>query len=48
LADDGEPRRRVPGATDLTDHDLERPGRSRVPIADIGAIEAQDLVLTGG
>jgi hypothetical protein len=30
-ADEGEPRRRVAGATDLTHHDLERAGRPRVP-----------------
>jgi hypothetical protein len=48
LADKGEPRRRVAGATDLPHHDLERPGRARVPIADIRAIEAKDDVVTGG
>jgi hypothetical protein len=48
LAYKGEPRRRLTGAADLPDYDLERPGRPWVPIADVGAIEAKDDVVTGG
>lgn len=35
-----EPRRRVTTTTHLTDHDLERTARPRVPIADIRAVKA--------
>jgi hypothetical protein len=48
LAYKGKPRRRLTGAADLPDDELERPGRPWVPVANVGAMEAKDDVVSGG